>query len=255
VFGVTVTDASANPANVAELVTPPPPPAGGGGRGGPGGGGGGGAAAPTDLAQELGDGVYLITGGYQALAVEFEDYVAVFEGGQPIARGQQVIDEVKRVIPDKPIRYVVNSHPHSDHAGGLVPFVREGATIITHENNVEFLDMVLSTPRILLGEETLDPQFEGAGEMMVLEDSMNRLELHHIPNGHTDGMLVGYLPAHGVLMQADFTLPQGGAEPNPFVVSLAERVAELGLEFDQYIGVHAAQVPQTQADLMAAIGQ
>lgn len=245
-FGVTVTAAAANPPDVAELVTPPPPPAGG--RGGPGGGGGA-AAPPADLAQQVGDGAWLITGGYQSLAVEFEDYVAVFEGGQSETRGQQIIDEVHRVVPDKPIRYVINSHPHSDHAGGLVPFIREGATIITHENNVEFLDMIFSTPRTLLGEETLNPQFEAAGEMMVLEDATNRLELHHIPNGHTDGMLVGYLPEQGVLIQADFTLT---TPENPFVVSLAERVAELGLEFDQYIGVHAAQQPEDQADLVAA---
>jgi hypothetical protein len=91
--------------------------------------------------------------------------------------------------------------------------------------------------------------------MLVLEDGMNRLELHSVPNGHTDGMLVGLHPGQSVLIQADFTLPTGGAEPNPFVVTLAERVSELGLEFDQYHGVHAAQAPQTRADLMAAIGQ
>ena len=84
---------------------------------------------------------------------------------------------------------------------------------------------------------------------MVLEDSMNRLELHHIPNGHTDGMLVAYHPELGVLMQADFTLT---TPENPFVIELAERVEELGLEFDQYIGVHASQEPQDQADLVAA---
>ena len=198
----------------------------------------------------MGDGVYLITQGYQALAVEFEDYVAVFEGGQSEGRGQTVIDEVTRVIPDKELRYVINSHPHSDHSNGLVPFIRAGVTILTHENNVDFFNMIFGTPRTLLGEETLSPSIEGVvGDMMVLEDSMNRLELHHIPNGHSDGMLVAYMPALGVLMQADFTLT---TPENPFVVELSERVAELGLEFDQYIGVHGAQVPQSQADLVAA---
>jgi glyoxylase-like metal-dependent hydrolase (beta-lactamase superfamily II) len=253
IFGVTVTDASANPADVAELVTPPAA----GGRGGRGGGRGGrgGAAAPTDLAEELADGVYLITGGYVSLAVEFSDHIVVFEGGQAEARGQTVIDEVKRVIPDKPIRYVVNSHQHSDHTAGLAPFVREGATIITHESNVAFLEMALSTPRTLLGEETMSPVFEGAGDVMVLEDETMRFELHHIPNGHTDGMLYGLLPEHGIMLQADFTLPAAGAEANPFVVELAEQVAAQGIEFDSYLGVHASAAPQTKADLMATIGQ
>ena len=255
-FGVTVADASANPENVAELVTPPPPPEGGrGGRGGGGGGGGRGGAPPTDLAEQLDEGVYLITGGYVALVVEFSDHVVVFEGGQPESRGQQIIDEVAGVIPDKPIRYIVNSHPHSDHTGGLIPFVRAGATIITHNNNVDFLNMALSSPRTLLGEETLSPQFEGVGDVMVLEDDTMRFELIHVPNGHTDGMLVGLLPEQGILFQADFTLPGPDADANPFVVDLATQVAEQDIQFDRYLAVHAAQVPQTRADLLAAIGQ
>jgi glyoxylase-like metal-dependent hydrolase (beta-lactamase superfamily II) len=258
VFEVTVTDATANPANVAELVTPPPPPAGRGGGGAARAGGpgrGGGAAAPTDLAERVADGVYLITGGYVALAVEFQDYVAVFEGGQSEARGQQIVDEVKRVIPDKPIRYVINSHPHSDHASGLAPFLREGATLITHQNNVEFLDMAFSTPRTLLGQPTMDPQVEGVDEVRVLEDDTMRLELHSVPNLHTDGMLVAFLPEQRIFFQADFTLPGAGQEANPFVVTLAERVDALGLDFDRYLGVHAAAEPQTKAQLMAVIGK
>jgi glyoxylase-like metal-dependent hydrolase (beta-lactamase superfamily II) len=246
VFGVEVADATINPANLAELLTPPQAPAGNA----PGGG----ATPPVEGVQPLADGVHLITGGYVSLAVEFQDYVAVFEAGQSEARGQAIIDLVEAAIPTKPIRYVINSHPHSDHTAGLVPFVRRGATIVTHQSNVAFLQMGLSTPRTLLAQETLSPQFEAAGELMVLEDAGMRLELHHIPNGHSDGMLVAFLPAHRVLFQADFTLPQNGAAANPFVVSLAEYVRDSGLDFDRYLAVHAAAVPQTKADLMTSIG-
>lgn len=247
VFGVEVTDATANPANLAELLTPPAAPAGN-----PPGGG---AAPPVTAAEQLAEGVYAITGGYVSLAVEFQDYVAVFEAGQSEARGQAIIDAVEGAIAGKPIRYVINSHPHSDHTGGLVPFVRRGATIVTHESNVAFLQMGLSTPRTLLGEETLSPQFEAASDLMVLEDPSMRLELRHIPNRHSDGMLVAFLPTQRVLFQADFTLPQNGAAANPFVVSLAEYVRDTNLDFDRYLAVHAAAVPQTKLDLMAAIGQ
>lgn len=247
VFGVTVADASANPADLAALMTPPETTGGGF----PGGG----AEPPAELVQRLADGVYLVVGGYVALVAEFEDHVLVFEGGQSEARGRQIIDEVHRTSPGKPIRYVVNSHPHSDHTAGLVPFVREGAVIVTHANNVEFLNMALSTPRSLLGEETLEPRFEAVDDIGVYEDSTMRVELHHIPNLHSDGMLFAYLPEQKILFQADFTLPREGADPNPFVVSLAEYVDETGLDFERYLAVHAAQVPQTKADLMATIGE
>ena len=254
VFEVTVTDATANPADLMARLTPPEQ----GGRGGRGSGGrggrGGGAEAPTNLVEEVADGVYLVTGGYVALVAEFNDYLAVFEGGaQNENRGQQVLAQVRQALPDKPIRYVINSHMHSDHSSGLAAFAREGITIITQQSNVEFMDMMLSTPRTLLGEPTMDPVIEGVDDVMVLGDDSNRLELHSVPNLHTDGMLVAYLPEQRILHQADFTLPAPGEDANPFVVALAERVQELGLEFDAFSGVHAPAEPETQADLMAAL--
>ena len=248
VFGVTVASAEKNPSNLSELLTFPE----GGPRRGffpPGG------QDSAELTQKLDDGVYLITGGYVAMAVEFADYVAVFEAGQSEQRGEQILAEVKKAIPGKPIRYVINSHPHSDHTAGLVPFVREGATIITHEDNVDYLKMGLSTPRTLLGEETLNPKFEGAGSVYVLEDDTMRFEFHHIYNAHSYGMLVGYLPKQKILFQADFTLPQPGAQANPFVVTLANYVDQNNLDFDRYFAVHAAREPQTRAQLMNAIGK
>jgi glyoxylase-like metal-dependent hydrolase (beta-lactamase superfamily II) len=115
--------------------------------------------------------------------------------------------------------------------------------------------MAFSTPRTLLGQPTMDPQIEGVDEVRVLEDDTMRLELHSVPNAHTDGMLVAFLPRQRILFQADFTLPQPGQAANPFVVTLAERVDALGLDFDRYLAVHAAAQPQTKAHLMAAIGK
>ena len=246
IFGVSVADAGANPSNLTVLLTAPET----GGGGFPGGG-----PAPDDIVEQLDDNVYLITGGYVALVAEFEDHVMVIEAGQSEQRGQRILDEVNELIPDKPVRYIVNSHPHADHTAGLVPFIRAGATLVTHENNVEFLTMALSTPRTLLGEETLNPQVEGVEGVGVYEDSTLRVELHSVPTGHSDGTLVAVLPEQEVLFQADFTLPQEGAQANPFVVTLAEYVAENDVDFEHYLAVHAAAEPQTKADLLAAIGQ
>jgi len=245
VFGVEVSAAAANPADLANLMVAPAT----------GGGGFGGGAPPTDIVEQVGDGVWLITGGYVALVAEFSDHLLVFESGQSEARGEQILAAIDASLPDKPIRYIVNSHPHSDHTAGLVPFIRAGATLVTHVNNVDFLDMALSTPRTLLGEETLDVSIEGVEGVAIYEDAAMRVELHSVPNGHTDGMLVALVPSAGILFEADFTLPQPGARPNPFVVTLANYVADNDIRFERYLAVHAAQVPQTRADLLATIGQ
>jgi glyoxylase-like metal-dependent hydrolase (beta-lactamase superfamily II) len=246
IFGVIVTHAVANPSNLAALMTPPR-------RAGGGGFPGGGGQAADELVEQLADHVWLIKGGYVSLVAEFSDHLMVIEAGQSEARGRQIIDEIRRALPSKPIRYVVNSHPHSDHTAGLVPLIRAGARLVTHENNVDFLSMALGTPRTLLGEERMNPVVEGVDGVAVYEDEMMRVELHHVPNRHSDGMLVAVLPDQGIMFQADFTLPQPGAEANPFVKELARYVDEHDVQFERYFAVHAAQVLQTRADLMAAL--
>jgi len=248
IFGVSVSTASANPANLSQLLTLPESTGGFGG-----GGGAGGAEPPADLTEAVGEGAWLVNGGYVSLVVEFNNYLAVFESGQSQARGEQILAQIRNNISDKEIRYIINSHPHSDHTAGLVPFIREGATLVTHVNNVDFLDMALNTPRTLLGEEPLNAEVMGVEGVGIFEDGMNRLELHPVPNLHTDGMLVAVLPVQGLMFEADFTLPVGGAEANPFVKTLARYVVENDVQFDDYEAVHAANVEQNRDDLISTI--
>ncbi|MES1196864.1 MAG: MBL fold metallo-hydrolase, partial [Steroidobacter sp.] len=99
--------------------------------------------------EKLGNGVYLITGGYAAVAVDFKDHITVIEGGQNDQRSEAVINEVKRLIPNKPITQLVNTHAHFDHTGGVRAYIAEGATIITHESNINYLQKALSSPHTL----------------------------------------------------------------------------------------------------------
>jgi glyoxylase-like metal-dependent hydrolase (beta-lactamase superfamily II) len=247
IFGAIITGATPNPPSLSELMVVPQLPDGsfrGGSSGEP----------QENVVEVAGDRVWLITGGYTALVAEFEDYVLVFEAGQSQARGEQILAEVRQLLPGKPIRYLINSHAHLDHIAGVVPFLRNGTTLVTHQNNVAFLEDVLTRPRVLLGEEPLNPRIEGVRGVAVYQDSMNRVELHSVPNGHSDGMLVAALPRQGILFQADFTLPQPDAEANPFVQTLAQYVALSGIPFNRYLGVHAASRPQTREDLLATIG-
>ncbi|NNC64226.1 MAG: MBL fold metallo-hydrolase, partial [Gammaproteobacteria bacterium] len=89
--------------------------------------------------QELAEGVYYLTGGsHHSVAVEFDDFTAVIEAPQNQARALAVIGEVYQLVPNKPIRYVVNTHHHFDHLGGIRTFFHEGATIVAHATNRNF---------------------------------------------------------------------------------------------------------------------
>ncbi len=257
-FEVEVTAAKGNPPDVAALV---PAPAG---RGRGAGGGGAPAAAPafTVTSEKLGDGLYRLTtgaGSYDSVVVEFKDYVMMLEAGQPQARAIAYVAETKRLFPNKPIRYVMNTHPHADHTGGLPVLVAEGATIITQKNNEEFLSRALNTPRTLLDDPLAKnpkkAKFETVLEKKVYSDGTRTVEMYHVyPAPHSNGLIIAYIPKEKVLFQGDFSINPG--EPaNDHVKALVPVLEKLNLDYDRYINVHASAAPQYKADVMKAMGK
>lgn len=256
-FEATVTAAKANPSDVASLV-PIPAPAGRGG-----GGGGGGAPAPLMVTSEkLGDGLYRLTtgaGSYDSVVVEFRDYVMMLEAGQSEQRALAYIAETKKLFPNKPIRYVFNTHPHSDHTGGLPTLVAEGAIVITQKNNAEFLDKALNTPRTLMNDTLAQhphkAKIEVVEEKKVYSDGTRTVEMYHVfPAPHSNGLLIAYIPKEKVLFQGDFSVNPG--EPaNDHVKALYPVLVKLNLDFDRYINVHASAAPQHKSDVWAALGK
>ena len=227
-------------ANTAVNIQPPQ------GRGA--GAGGGAAPAAAVESEKLGDGVYLIKGGYAAIAVDFKDHITIIETGQSEARGLAVIAEAKKLIPNKPVTYVVNTHSHIDHSSGLRAPVAEGATILTHQINKAYLEKTLATPHTLNPDKAQQngkkPVVEAVGEKKVLTDGTHVVELYHMQNfGHHDGMLLAYFPKEKVLLEADAYNPQPANTtppnpPSPYTLSLLDNIRRLKLDVQRIVPVH-----------------
>jgi glyoxylase-like metal-dependent hydrolase (beta-lactamase superfamily II) len=209
-------------------------------------------------------GVWYLTGGsHHSVAIEMKDYVIVVEGPLNDDRALAVITEVKKLVPNKPIRYVVNSHPHFDHAGGIRAFAAEGAIVLTHEVNRAFFEQALAAPATVtpdrLARSGRRGTVDGVRDKRVLTDGARTVEIHLIAGSpHHDGLLMVYLPREKLLSQADaFTPPAPNARPpaaaNPSSVNLADNIARLGLPVDQLLPLHGRMVPL--ADLNKAIGR
>ena len=202
--------------------------------------------------------------------MEMKDYVVVVEGPQNDERAIAVIAEVKKLVPNKPIKYVVNSHHHFDHAGGLGPFVAEGATIITHAINKPFFEQALAAPRTVspdkLAQSGKKATIETLTDKLVLRDDTRTLEIHHIKdNLHHDGLIMVYLPKEKLLIEADAYTPAAAdapppAQANPYSVNLHDNIGGLKLEVDRILPLHGRIVPLSRAiegdrqKLLASLG-
>src|SRR5215471_18028060 len=231
------------------------------------------ATAPRERAesQKLADGVWLIAGGtHNSLAVDFRDFVTVIEAPLNEERSLAVIAEVNKLIPNKPIKYVVNTHHHFDHSGGLRTYLAQGATIVTHQANKEYYEQVLfsTAPRTLQPDRfsTYYPYFSGGrrplpietvNQKYVISDDVRTLDLYPVQGlNHASNMLLAYLPKDQILVNADLYSPPSQGAPDPAVNAnmrtLQRNIQRLRLEVAQHVPIHGQPGPGDRfAQIMA----
>lgn len=213
--------------------------------------------------QKAADGVWYVTGGsHHSVVIEMKDHVIVVEGPLNDERALAVIAETRSLVPNKPIRYLVVSHHHFDHAGGARAFAGEGVTLVTHDLGRPFFERVMAAPATVspdhLAKSGRKATVEGVRDRRVLSDGTRTVEIRHIAGIlHADDMLMVYLPKEKFLIEADaYTPPAPNAAPmsppNPFNVSLVENITKQGLAVDQILPLHGRIVPL--AELQKAAG-
>lgn len=220
--------------------------------------------------RQISPGVWFIAGGsHNSVAVEFKDFITVVEGPLNDARSNAVIAEAKRIIPNKPIKYLVNTHHHWDHAGGIRAFAAEGATIVTNEQNKEFFEKVVLAPQ----PRTLSPdrlsmfpfattgpgplKLETYTERHTISDGTMTLTSHHIEGlNHAGDMAIVYLPGPKIAINGDLWGPPaaGGnvANVNPNAVALFRNIERLKLDIATHVPIHGN--PGPQADFQRIVG-
>jgi len=250
---ITVTDVQPNaavslpvPENVAKVTAPPP---------------------VTAQIEKVSNGLWSINAANtRSLAVEFRDHIGILEGPTSDARSAAANEVVRKTIPNKPIRYVVNTHAHYDHAGGLRQYVAEGITVITHESNKAFLEKAWARPRTLEPDPIANggkaPVIETVGDKHVLTDKSRTVELYyHKGNGHHTGTLVAWLPRERILMYGDGYNPPAGDEIRTpergpyYAIQLVELVEQqLKLNPARIAPVHGRLVPYQNLKVAFGIG-
>ena len=203
--------------------------------------------------EEVSRGVWYLAGAsHHSVLVEFADHLVLVEAPQNETRALAVIQKARELVPTKPLRYLVNTHHHFDHSGGIRAAVAEGLTIITQEGNKALFEDVVARKHTLLPDVLAkNPKplmLETVKDKRVLQDGTHTLELYHVPgNPHTETMLMAYLPAERLLIEADLYTPPAQNAPRPpgfpFAPNLLDNVQRNGLGVTRLLPIHGFIVP------------
>ena len=175
---------------------------------------------------ELAPDVQQVVGGAQnSLVVAMKDGIAVFDapGGEPQSRW--TINAAKAKYPGKPIKYLILTHHHMEHASGVRTYVAEGATIIVPRPDKIFCRPCAAGTRACArrvaeqaglgsgrgGQRSDDPQGRRRGNP----------PLPHF-NPHVDGMLIGHVVKPNIVWVTDLlTSPEATKGPGSRALGLA----------------------------------
>jgi glyoxylase-like metal-dependent hydrolase (beta-lactamase superfamily II) len=215
-------------------------------------------------ATRVADGVWYLTGGsHHSVAIEAPDHVIVFEGPLSDGRGAAVINATKKTIPGKPIRYVINSHHHFDHSGGLRAFAAEGVTIVTHASNKPFYEKAYANPTRLradlLTKSGKKAKFLTVEDKRVISAGNRKIELYSLKgNVHCESNLIAYLPKEKMLIVADAyssrRIMKGPAKKaHPARAHLWKTITRLKLDIDTILPIHGKKVGVQQLKYAAGV--
>lgn len=212
---------------------------------------------------DLGNGVKLLrnlTEGpgpwtYNVMAVAFSDHLLVAEAPVTSAVTEKVLAKLGEAFPDKPVRFVVQSHHHGDHLGGIRPYIADGATLVTPPG---LTPLIAKVAAVRQPEARADRQTKAPRDPIVQElsterrfvDGANEVVVFNIPGDpHSGNTLVTWLPKLGVLYQAD--LVNAGVYPaNATTAHFLRWLKAKKLPVKTLVGLHGRVLNEAEVEAL-----
>jgi glyoxylase-like metal-dependent hydrolase (beta-lactamase superfamily II) len=199
---------------------------------------------------EIAPGVQHVVGGtHNGMIVEMSDYLIAFDAPVTDWQSNWTIAEARKKYPNKPIRYLVMTHHHMDHAGGVRGYVAQGATLVVGKGAADHYRKTLASPytrnpdlesRSLSGVQIIE-----VGDKHVFSDGKREVSAHSLENPHAAAYLMGYVADARIAYVTDVYSPGPPlpAKINPALASLVNGVRKAGIQPLTIAGGHGATAP------------
>lgn len=151
--------------------------------------------------QEIAPGVQLVQGGsHNSMIVEMRDHLVVFDAPIDDAYSAWVIEQAAARYPGKPVRTLILTHHHMDHAGGTRAYAAAGATIVVGAGVGKHVAAVLASDHSLnpRGAKPIAPaqvtaQLTEVADRVSFSDGTRRVSAFVIDNPHSAGGMIGFV--------------------------------------------------------------
>lgn len=159
------------------------------------------AGAPALSPERIADGIWFVSppAGANVSWIVLPDGVLVIDSGNDAATARAVLAQIAQTA-GKPVRYLVVTHAHGDHAGGAAVFAAAGAQVITQENAAAPVASLLGTAS---GDAPKRPLLMSVSERLALLGGPRRVAIFYLGPAHTSGDLVVLLPEDRILFTGD----------------------------------------------------
>jgi glyoxylase-like metal-dependent hydrolase (beta-lactamase superfamily II) len=200
---------------------------------------------------ELAPNVQQVQGGTaNNLIVAMKDHLVVFDAPYGELQSRWVIEEAKKKYPGKPIKYLVLTHHHMDHAGGTRTFIAEGATVVVPAPDKAYFEQVARAAHTVVPDELAKrrrvAKIEDVKDELALKDDSEEIHLYNIVNPHAEGMILGHVVKANVVWVTDILSPRGTIERNPGTLAVGVALKKYGITGATIAGGHGTTVKQSE---------
>ncbi|MGZ5803446.1 MAG: MBL fold metallo-hydrolase [Xanthobacteraceae bacterium] len=204
---------------------------------------------------ELAPNVQQVVGGtHNSLIVAMKDGLIVFDAPISDAQSRWTIEAARNKY-EKPIKYLVLTHHHNDHAGGVRAYMAEGATVLVGVPAKKYFVKLALTEHVVpdeLEKKHISPKIEEIKDEMTLQDDTITVRLVRLPNHHADGMLIGHVMPANVVWVTDLYSP-GEKTRTSNMLAFNDALKRLNITGATIAGGHGGTAPQSEFDAIVSV--
>ena len=193
--------------------------------------------------EEIAPGIFLVPSTHNNLIIEGPEGLALVDASWYPERSNTLLARMAERWPEKPIRYLILTHHHIDHTGGMRPVIEAGASVVTSEKNAAYFREVF--------ESTMarNVNLIEVGQFLQLDGIGREIHAYDVYTEHADGMIAAYVPDEKLLFNADLFSPNRPLQFSLWLDDLMNAIEWHRIDVEKHVGGHGSRIAAHPVDV------